>query len=133
MRTLAQRLLAVEAASKSTANPPVHEAVRVCDKLRISLTRFAGADGFNSLLRRSLTLARVDVPALQSVKLGPDGSLVGLEKLATEGESGEMEVARAAMAITTHLLALLVTFVGEAITLRLVREAWPQATFESEK
>jgi len=55
-----------------------------------------------------------------------------LEKLATEGPSGEVEVALAAMAITTHLLALLMTFVGEAITLRLVREAWPQASFESE-
>ncbi len=105
----------------------------MCDKLRISLTRFAGADGFTSLMRRSLALARADVPALQSVKLGPDGSLVGLEKLATEGRSCEVEVARAAMAITTHLLALLVTFVGEALALRLVREAWPQATFESEK
>ena len=43
---LARRLLAVEAASKSVPHGHVHEAVRVCEKLRISLTRFAGSDGF---------------------------------------------------------------------------------------
>ena len=66
IRDLARRLLAVEAASQSAADPRVHEAVRVCEKLRISLTRFAGADGFASLLRRALALARAEVPALQT-------------------------------------------------------------------
>ena len=67
MQALARRLLAVEAASQTAADPHVHEAVRVCEKLRISLTRFAGADGFTALLRRALALARAEVPALQSV------------------------------------------------------------------
>ena len=71
MRELAQRLLAVEAASPSTADPRVHEAVRVCDKLRISLTRFAGADGFASLLRRSVSLARAEVPSLNRSRSSP--------------------------------------------------------------
>jgi hypothetical protein len=132
LRALAQRLLAVEAASKSTSEPPVHEAVRVCEKLRISLTRFAGADGFSSLLRRALTLAQADVPSLRSVKLSPNGSLEGLEKLAAEASGGEVEVAHAAMAVTTHLLWLLVTFVGEPIALRLLHEGWPHASFENE-
>ena len=132
LRVLAQRLLAVEAASKSTAHPPVHEAVRVCEKLRISLTRFAGADGFASLMRRALTLAQAEVPSLRSVTLGPNGSLEGLEKLAAEASGGEVQVAHAAMAVTTHLLWLLVTFVGEPIALRLLREGWPHASFENE-
>jgi hypothetical protein len=131
MRALAQRLLAMEAASKSTAQPPVHDAVRVCEKLRISLTRFAGADGFAALMQRALTLARADAPSLQSVTLGPKGSLEGLERLAVE--SSEAEVAHAAVAITTHLLWLLVTFVGEPIALRLLREGWPHTSLESEK
>lgn len=133
LRALAQRLLAVEAASKSTAQPPVHEAVRVCEKLRISLTRFAGADGFAALLRRALTLAQADVPSLRSVTLGPDGSLEGLEELSAESSEGEVEVAQAAIAVTTHLLWLLVTFVGEPLALRLLREGWPHASLESEK
>lgn len=115
-------------AARSPREPHQHEAVRVCEKLRLSLTRFAGADGFASLLRRALTLARREVPELGGVQINPDGSLAGLEQLAA-GEwkpgsdwHGEAE---AAVAITAHLLGLLVTFIGEPLTLRLVHDAWP--------
>ena len=127
MRDLARRLLAVEAASQSAADPHGHEAVRVCEKLRVSLTRFAGADGFAALLRRALALARAEVPALHSVKVKPDGSLEGLEELAAMRATAGAE---AAVAITAHLLGLLVTFIGEPLTLRLVREAWPDASLD---
>ena len=75
MRGLARRLLAVEAASKSAADSRVHQGVRVCEKLQITVTRFAGSDGFASLLRRTLALARAENPSLQAVKLKPDGTL----------------------------------------------------------
>ncbi len=120
-RDLARRLLAVEAASKSAPDAHVDEAVRVCEKLRISLTRFAGSDAFTSILRRALTLARADFPSVETVKVKPDGSLEGLEALAVDATSGGPE---AAVAITAHLLGLLVTFIGEPLTLRLVRDAW---------
>ena len=61
VRDLARRLLAVEAARQSATSSREHEAVRVCDKLRVCLTRFAGADGFTALLRRALALARAEV------------------------------------------------------------------------
>ena len=126
-RDLARRLLAVEAASKSAPNAHVHEAVRVCEKLRISLTRFAGSDGFTSLLRRALTLARADEPLVETVKVKPDGSLEGLEALAVDPANRGPE---AAVAIIAHLLGLLVTFIGEPLTLRLVREAWPDGSLD---
>ena len=62
----AQLALRVEGSGRiaraSATGAHVHEAVRLCEKLRISLTRFAGADGFISLLRRALVLARAEVP-----------------------------------------------------------------------
>jgi len=125
-------VLAVEAAD-SPRKSHQHEAVRVCEKLRVSLTRFAGTDGFASLLRRALTLARAEVPELQSVKVNPDGSLEGLEQLAAREwrpGSGWDGGAEAAVAITTHLLVLLVTFIGRPLTLRLLREAWPDAPLD---
>jgi hypothetical protein len=112
----------MEAAIQSASNPQPHEAVRVCEKLRISLTRFAGADGFTALLRRALVLAQAEVPSLQMVKITTDGRLEGLEEFVADAENPGVE---AAIAITAHLLWLLVTFVGEPITLRLAREAWP--------
>ena len=128
MRDLARRLLAVEAASQTATDPHVHEAVRVCEKLRISLTRFAGADGFASLLRRALALARAEVPSLQTVHGQARRSLEGLEELAADAD--ERVGVEAAVAITAHLLGLLVTFIGEPLTLRLVREAWPDASLD---
>jgi hypothetical protein len=127
IKNLAKRLLAVEAASPRDAGARVHEAVRVCEKLRVSLTRFAGADGFASLLRRSLALARVEVPSLNRIMVNPDCSMEGLEALATEDADGGIE---AATALAAHLLGLLVTFIGEPLTLRLVREAWPNASLD---
>lgn len=126
MRLLARRLLAVEAASPRTDGVQ-HEAVRVCEKLRISLTRFAGADGFAALLKRSLAVARAEVPSLRRITIKPDCSVDGLESLAKEGADGGVE---AAAALTAHLLGLLVTFIGEPLTLRLVREAWPDESLE---
>ena len=127
MKDLARRLIAVEAASENVTDAHVHETVRVCDKLRISLTRFAGSDGFSSLLGRALALARAEVPSLQTVKIKPDCSLEGIGVLVGDTTNAEPE---AAVAITAHLLGLLETFIGRALTLRLVREAWPNASLD---
>lgn len=125
VRRLARRLLTLEATSESAGSDArSHEAVRVCEKLRISLTRFAGADGFASLLRRAVALARAEVPSLDQVRIERDCSIEGLEEL------GRNDGTEAAAALTAHLLGLLVTFVGQALTLRLVREGWPDASLD---
>ena len=104
------------------SDPQVHEAVLVSEKLRTSLTRFAGIDGFVSLQRRALVLARVEDPSLQCVKIGKEGRLEGFEQLAADTSTG------AGAAITAHLLGLLITFIGENLMLTLVREAWPDTS-----
>ena len=130
IRDLARRLLAAEAASQSAAEPRVQAAVRVCEKLRVSLTRFAGVDGFRSLLRRALVLARAEVPALHGVTEKADGSIEGLEKVVADGGNSGVGGSDAAVAVTAHLLGLLVTFIGEPLTVSLMREAWPDASLD---
>ena len=120
MRALAQRLLTLEGQLQGVTDEPTDEAVRVFERLRVVLARFAGSDSFASLVRRALALARVDEPALRQVSIKANGSLEGLEKIA--GDS--------IVAIVAHFLGLLVTFIGEPLTLRLVREAWPDATLD---
>ena len=117
MRNLARKLLA---ASQFASAPHTQEEV-INEKLRLSLTRFAGAEGFASLLRRALLLASGEVPGLQSAKVGADGRLQGFEQLTLDTDTGVGE--EAAVAITAHLLTMLVTFIGEPLTLRLVRAA----------
>ena len=126
-RDLALLLLAIETASKSATDAHGHPAGRICEKLRISVTRFAGADGFASLLRRALSLARADIPSIQTLAVGPDGHSKRPDVLVADATADGPE---AAVALAAHLLGLLVTFVGEPITLRLVRDAWPDAVWD---
>ena len=124
MRDLARRLLA---ANQIASGSQVDEAVMLIEKLRITLIKLAGAEGFTSLLRRALALARAEVPSLQNVKLGADGRLEGFEEIvADKGAGGAGD--EAGVAITAHLLGLLITFIGEPLTLRLERAAWPDRT-----
>ncbi len=121
MRDLAHRLLA---ASQTGAYPHVSDVAAVIQRLRISLSKFAGDAGFVSLLRRAVAMASADVPSLQNVKIGMDGRLDGDEQIGAELGTGALGGA-AAVAITAHLLGLLVAFIGEPLTVRLLRESWP--------
>jgi hypothetical protein len=117
MRDLVRRLLA---ASPTASDPQTHEAVRVFETLRTHLTRLVGADGFASLLRRALAVASAEIPALAGVKLSLDGHLEGMEAISPDSTA----------ALAAHLLGLLETFIGEGLTLRLVREAWPDTKLD---
>jgi len=126
LRDLIRRL---RGGSQSPSDAHVHEAAVVIEKLRIILTKFAGAEGFASLLRRALVLASADVPSVQNLKVGPEGRLEGFEKLAADPGAASAG-SEAAVAITSHLLGLLGTFIGEPLTLKLVREAWPDTSLD---
>ena len=99
--------------------------MRVCEKLRTALGKLAGSEGATALLRRALALARLEARALDAVNVTADGRLHGLEEVAN-GDHGD----EAAGEIIAHLLHLLDTFIGRSLTLRLVRNAWPDASFE---
>lgn len=128
LQELARRLVAT---SQSAAVPHVHEAVVVSERFRISLTKFAGADGYTSLMRRALTLASEDVPCLDRIKVGAGGRLEGFEQL-DAGPGSSVARGECAVAITAHLLWLLDTFIGKPLTLKLVREAWPEVSLDDD-
>ena len=126
VRSWARRLPAVEAANQSASETQMQEGVRISEKLRLSLMQFVGPDGFTALLRRALALAKADVPSLQNVNVTADGRL----KTMTEFAADAGKDIEAATVITEHLLGLLVTFVGESLTIRLMRNAWPETSLE---
>jgi hypothetical protein len=113
-RELAQRLLACEAVEAGTANADTQAVYRVCDKLRRPLTTLAGAAGFRSLLARALTLAKQESPVLSGWEVRSDGSLEGLNG----------ETAQSGAVLIAHLIGLMVTFIGESLTLRLLHDVW---------
>ena len=119
---LTRRLLAFEATHDTSPAPRADVAVQVIKELRVHLIRFAGADGFRSLLSRALTLAKAEVPSLKMVHVRPDGSLEGFDGIEPPQE------AQAGMVLVAHLLELLVTFIGAPLTLRLLGDKWPEAS-----
>ena len=119
MRALARRLLAVEA-GRSTAATPARAADEVLQKLRVYLTRIIGPDGFRALKRRAVMLAAAEFPSLRSVDLDANGAVPDVIDLDGEGEI--------AIAIIAHLLELLIVLIGESLTLRLIRDAFPDAS-----
>ncbi|MGZ4871988.1 MAG: hypothetical protein ACXV99_08825 [Candidatus Angelobacter sp.] len=102
--------------------PTEPAAFRVYEKLRRHLCALAGVAGFQSLASRALTLARAEAPNLSAVQITSDGTLQGLGELEPpidndEGGDGVILIA--------HLLGLLFIFIGQALTLRLVQDVWP--------
>jgi len=124
---LARRILAYEADAGRNSEPTESAASRVCEKLRQPLSSLAGVAGFRSLLTRALALARAEAPSLSAVQVGADGSLKGLDDLAPQDDK-DLSKAEGAILIA-QLLGLLLTFVGEGITLRLVQNVWPESAF----
>ena len=114
-RELAEWLVAFEAAAKNSSRDDAHATCRVCEKLRRPLSVLTGTAGFSSLFARALTLAEREVPALSAVQVRADGSLDGFHG----------DVTKANGVLIAHLLGLLITFIGEALTMRLLHDIWP--------
>ena len=137
MRDLAHRLLTYEAVAGKTSELEVAATLRVYEKLRESLGEFAGVAGFQSLAFRALTQAKSEAPGLWAVRVATDGSLQGLgefEPQAGEFEaqlgSGKDQTSEGGTALIARLLGLLLIFLGEALTLSLLRNAWPGEVFD---
>jgi hypothetical protein len=128
IKDLARRLLAFEAKYETPADAQLDMTVQVIEELRTRLVRLAGVDGFRSLLSRALTLAKSEVPSLNMVHVGEEGSLAGFEAIDQSQETGA--ATQAGLVLVAHLLELLVIFIGAPLTLRLLRDKWPDVAMD---
>ena len=123
LRSFAAHLIAQDAKSTNASRADQTATFPVIEKLRPPLTNLMGTAGFGALISRSLALASVEIPALRGVQLNTDGAWKGLD--AVEAQLGIDGFLEACVVVLAHLLGLLVAFVGEALTLRLMAEIWP--------
>ena len=133
-RDLARWLLNYEAVSAKSSESMESVTLSVYEKLRQSLSAFAGEAAFESLAFRALTQAKSEAPGLWAAQVSKGGSLKGLGKfepqididkdLACESPAGE-----GGIILIARLLGLLLIFLGETLTLNLVLNAWPGAAF----
>ena len=124
MRNFASRLIALEAKGKAASGAKVFLAFPVPEKLRPALSTLMGNAGFRTLLARALTLATAEVPWLRVIKVNPAGSLEGWEEL--HAQFGPEKFLEGRVVLMAQLLGLLVAFIGEKLTVRLVMEVWPK-------
>jgi hypothetical protein len=127
LRTAAERLLALDAAGKNAA-AKLPAIARVSERFRLALSSLLGAAGFRALLARAVTLAKAEAPELKAVQVQADGSMEGLDLLGRH--DGKRRFSDGEVVLVAHILGLLVTFVGEALMLRVVNDAWPKAMLD---
>ena len=127
-RELAQRLVAYESGAGKTSEPAEFAAFHVCETLRQPLITLAGVAGYRSLLSRALALARAEAPSLSAVQVAADGSLQGLDELEPQIDADQAR--EAGVILIAQLIGLLLFFMGEGATLRLViSEVLPHLKF----
>jgi hypothetical protein len=134
-RDLARRLLEYEAMAGESPESMESASTRVYEKLRQSLGEFVGAAGFHSLASRALALARPDAPSLSAARVTADGSFEDLGEIEPQidddkDQAGEYPSGGGGAILITRLLDLLLIFLGESLTLSLLRNAWPSAAFD---
>lgn len=128
IQNLSRQLLLYEASRDHALDERLDATACVIEQLRVRLVRLAGVDGFRSLLSRALALAEAESPSLGFAKINPDDFLHDFNGIGPRPETEPAE--QAGCVLVAHLLELLVTFIGESLTLHLVREAWPDVSLE---
>jgi len=124
MRKFATRLISHETSDHKSSETTTAAAFHVCAKLRPHLATLMGNGGFRVLLSRALVLAKAEVPWLRTVHVQADGSLEGLEQPLARLDPDIF--VKGNVVLLARLLGLLVAFIGEKLTLSLVRDVWPK-------
>jgi hypothetical protein len=124
MRHFAKRLIVYETNRNKSAKTKAPGTFGDCEKLRPHLVALMGNGGFHALLARALALAKTEVSWLRPVHVNASGSMEGLRELQMQLSPDEFLEGR--VVLLAQLLGLLVAFIGEKLTLRLMREVWPK-------
>jgi hypothetical protein len=122
--TLAQQILN-DTATQDPTGLAGQVVIRAFEQLRGALVRLIGVEGFRALLTR----AQREAPWLAAVTVTAEGALVGFSE-AAHGQD-PAAVTAGGQALLAHFLGLLHTFIGETLTLRLLADGWPDASFDA--
>jgi hypothetical protein len=105
--------------ARGGAGADLQIAHRILVRLHRRLGELVGTAGFDVLLARAVVLARRRHPSLARLTTGPEGKLIGTDDPVSDAAD------EAGTAIVAHFLELLVTLIGEDLTMRLVGDLRP--------
>lgn len=121
LRIHAERLIADEMSRNASSKSNPTAAFAVIEKLNPHFGALMGAAGFRALLSRALVLANAEGAWPRELHVKADGSFEGLNEL--EAQANPEEIAAGGIVLLALLIGLLVTFIGEDLTLRLLSNA----------
>jgi len=126
LRQLALQVLARRAGAAAGAQALAAAALRAYEDLARVSAPLIGQVGVDALTGRAVHLAQRESPCL--VPTPPEQAHETFAEVMVCLERQDPAVAtEAAGAVLTAFTGLLVTFIGEAITVRLLRDAWPDS------
>lgn len=129
LRQLALNMLMREAGSGADAKTLAAATDRAYDELARLLVPLIGDVGVTALTARAWHVAQRDYPLLAP---SPDSTQAGEPfaqlRFSLEQQDDPAVAAEAAAVALATLLTLLVTFIGEPLTMNLLRRAWPDGS-----
>jgi len=118
LRIYAESLIDYEMSRNASSKSSPTAAFVVIEKLSPHFGALMGAAGFRALISRALALADAEVAWLRELHVKADGSFEELNEL--EAQANPEEIAAGGVILLARLLGLLVTFIGEDLTLLLL-------------
>lgn len=120
-----RRMLAREAGKGANSPAIAAAARRLCERFAEQLTPLIGDAGVAAICARGLHLAQRNVPGLAPVRASAQGEApFALLQLSLEQQE-PAAATEAAVAVLATVGELLASFIGEGLSTRLLREAWP--------
>ena len=117
----ALRLLENEGHSGSSSEERSAAAAQVYDKLNAHLSPLLGPEGVRALFARSVKLSKPEIACLAEL-----GGFDGAEKLRACLQALDPQAATEAAAVLFGaFLDLITMFIGDRLTVQLLRKAWP--------
>lgn len=126
-RDIGYELLARETGNREGPEGLTDAVENACRKLSRQAASLVTADGARLFIERALVLAKREFPVLAPLGAGPsiDNCLTGLGDAISGAEVSQIRDGFAAL--LGYVIGLIDTFIGDDLTLRMVRQEWPEA------
>jgi hypothetical protein len=123
IRGVSLAIIEAELAGREDTDAVADAAEKAFTKLRDSLSPLVGEAGFGAVMERALHVTAQEHG--MAVSVHPATRVIARTDLvAAAPRDGAPRLKRWAVAVLAHVLALFCSFIGENLTLRLVRRVW---------
>jgi hypothetical protein len=128
LHEVAARLLALNREQEQSAEGWIVAAEAAYEQLRVRLIISLGQVGFDALWARALrlTLPHATTPAMPRHAPPHSISAPGLSDLVSGGDAHQTSLL--IITVFVSFFSLLVTFIGETLTFRIIYQLWPALT-----